>query len=114
MNIVCDKCGIPLSLPAEYCQQCGHPIPASSVTDWPSLDSSNGDPGKSGTLTMRPPDDGGRNDDEGLKVETLLGQIAAQSHFEERYELRGTLATGGMGQVVRHMTASYAGRSRSK
>jgi serine/threonine protein kinase len=30
-----------------------------------------------------------------------LGQIAAQSHFEERYELRGTLAHGGMGQIYR-------------
>src|SRR5206468_790868 len=34
------------------------------------------------------------------KLETLLRHIALQSHFEERYELRGTLASGGMGQVL--------------
>jgi serine/threonine-protein kinase len=41
------------------------------------------------------------HEDDGAKVQTLLGQIAAQSHFEERYELRGTLAQGGMGQICR-------------
>jgi eukaryotic-like serine/threonine-protein kinase len=40
-------------------------------------------------------------EDEAAKVETLLGQIAAQSHFEERYELRGTIARGGMGEILR-------------
>jgi serine/threonine-protein kinase len=40
-------------------------------------------------------------DDEWTKVERLLDLIAAQSHFEERYEVRGTLAEGGMGQIFR-------------
>jgi serine/threonine protein kinase len=40
-------------------------------------------------------------EDDGARVEHLLRQIAAQSHFEERYEVRGTLASGGMGQIFR-------------
>ncbi|MCA9068471.1 MAG: serine/threonine protein kinase, partial [Planctomycetaceae bacterium] len=34
-------------------------------------------------------------------IESLLDQIAAQSHFEERYEQRGKLAEGGMGEIHR-------------
>jgi serine/threonine protein kinase len=34
-------------------------------------------------------------------VDGLLSRIAAQSHFEDRYELRERLASGGMGQVHR-------------
>jgi serine/threonine protein kinase len=34
-------------------------------------------------------------------VDDLLSRIAAQSHFEDRYELREKLASGGMGHVLR-------------
>jgi serine/threonine-protein kinase len=40
-------------------------------------------------------------EDDALRVERLLDQIAAQSHFEERYELKNILAKGGMGQIYR-------------
>jgi serine/threonine protein kinase len=40
-------------------------------------------------------------EEEAAKVERLLEHIASQSHFEERYEVRETLARGGMGQVYR-------------
>jgi len=39
--------------------------------------------------------------DDAAKVERLLGHIAGQSHFEERYVLRGEIARGGMGQIHR-------------
>ena len=100
----CEQCGVPLSAPNGRCQQCGHtftltsgpiertlstastPIALEIETDNPAGFDLHG-------LTS--------SEDEATKVESLLGRIAAQSHFEERYELRGTLASGGMGQIYR-------------
>jgi serine/threonine-protein kinase len=53
------------------------------------------------TTTPAPTTEAQVPDDEAAKVERLLGLIASQSHFEERYELHETLARGGMGQVIR-------------
>ena len=39
--------------------------------------------------------------DDEARVDGLLSLIASQSHFEERYEVRETLARGGMGKVLR-------------
>jgi serine/threonine protein kinase len=39
--------------------------------------------------------------DDESRVDGLLSLIASQSHFEERYEVRETLASGGMGKVLR-------------
>jgi serine/threonine-protein kinase len=41
------------------------------------------------------------SDDDSARVEQLLGHIAGQSHFEERYILLDELARGGMGQIHR-------------
>jgi predicted Ser/Thr protein kinase len=41
------------------------------------------------------------NSEDATRVERLLDQIAVQSHFEERYELRNLLAKGGMGEIYR-------------
>jgi serine/threonine protein kinase len=38
-------------------------------------------------------------EDESARVYRLLEHIKSQSHFEERYEVRGRLAQGGMGQI---------------
>jgi eukaryotic-like serine/threonine-protein kinase len=39
--------------------------------------------------------------DDSVRVDRLLNLIAGQSHFEERYDLIGELASGGMGKVFR-------------
>src|SRR5262249_48613306 len=80
------------------CQACGHLIEP-TVTLWPTpppypLPDDDSPPGD---LPVEPL----AYEDDAAKVERLLGQIAAQSHFEERYELRGTLASGGLGRVSR-------------
>jgi eukaryotic-like serine/threonine-protein kinase len=119
MSPTCEKCGAVLSLPADRCQSCGHPfhptLPTSSSTQSapPTSDAPAGaelgktippDGGASeGDRQQQPitwhPDGTAPSEDDAAKVDRLLGLIAAQSHFEERYELRGTLATGGMGRI---------------
>jgi serine/threonine protein kinase len=93
----CGNCGAGLSLPADKCQNCGQPLTVvltgQKTTPRPPLDDEN-EPGK----TVPPSGDDG---DDGGRVETLLRQIAAQSHFEERYELQGKISAGGMGQILR-------------
>jgi serine/threonine protein kinase len=75
---------------------CGHPISTKAATaptqSYPPPELTTGPPPVAAEATAS---------DDGAKVEDLLGRIAAQSHFEERYELRGTLARGGMGEVFR-------------
>lgn len=34
------------------------------------------------------------------RIDSLLNRIASQSHYEERYEVRQTLARGGMGEIL--------------
>jgi serine/threonine-protein kinase len=117
MSATCEKCGAVLSLPADRCASCGHPIqPTLSTWSTQSYSPPNDTPQPTDSpvepptgedeaaktaslhgLNAEPP----TGEDEAVKVESLLGQIAAQSHFEERYELRGQLASGGMGQIYR-------------
>jgi eukaryotic-like serine/threonine-protein kinase len=98
MSPTCRNCGAVLSLPSDKCQSCGHPIEPTTTTWATEPYAPPVDPGSApGTLPVGPLS----HEDDGGKVERLLGQIAAQSHFEERYELRGTLARGGMGEVFR-------------
>src|SRR5437868_1052786 len=91
----CEKCGVLLSLPAEICQQCGHPVHATIYPDRYRTDPRPDDSVIPSTVP------GPLSDNDSTRVEQLLGQIAGQSHFEERYILRGELARGGMGQVHR-------------
>lgn len=92
----CGRCGVDLSMPLAYCQNCGHPID-------PSEGFSTGLTGPtSSEITPRPAEpDPSSDHDESKKVQHLLEQIAAQSHFEERYVLSGEIAVGGMGRVFR-------------
>jgi serine/threonine-protein kinase len=90
----CGNCGAQLSLPADRCQSCGHPI-IITFTPGTTLPWSSPQPDPNGTSPGEP----SSSEDDGAKVDRLLAQIAAQSHFEERYEVRGTLASGGMGQI---------------
>lgn len=94
---MCEKCGAPLSLPSDACRECGHLI--ASTLD-PYATKTSPPDGEDEPKTTEPAT-APSQEDEGVKVEKLLGLIAAQSHFEERYELRGTLASGGMGQIYR-------------
>ncbi len=82
-------------MPSDECQACGHPI-ARSPADLSTL--LDGAPEKRAVrqLASTVPYSNDR-----AKVETLLCRIAEQSHFEDRYQLRGTLAKGGMGEVFR-------------
>lgn len=48
---------------------------------------------------VAPPDTAAGDDAD--RVRELLSRIARQSHFEERYEVHGELASGGMGSVLR-------------
>lgn len=98
MSGTCENCGLAILLPSDTCQSCGH-VFGSTLQNWttqgpyPTSDTHDSNPST--------PVSGPSIDDEGIKVERLLKLIAAQSHFEERYELRGILAKGGMGQIVR-------------
>ena len=91
MNPTCAKCGMVLSCSADRCHACGHVILAATQPFLPSTDCERKD---SASESMP-------HQEEEAKVERLLGHIASQSHFEERYELREVLASGGMGQVHR-------------
>ncbi|QEH31871.1 Serine/threonine-protein kinase PknB [Aquisphaera giovannonii] len=91
----CENCGVELSLPTDRCQECGHPL---QLTFDPMGTSTDLGPGGH---AHTPTPQGTLPDDDAAKVERLLGHIAGQSHFEERYILRGELARGGMGQVHR-------------
>jgi serine/threonine protein kinase len=98
MSPTCPNCGAVLSLPTDKCQACGHRIePTTSTWATEPYSPPGGHGSPPGVLPVGPLS----NEDDGAKVQRLLGQIAAQSHFEERYELRGTLASGGMGQILR-------------
>ena len=124
----CPRCHAPLSLPADCCQACGYlltEVEARSPFDDASdldFDADRSGPGLTATLlpppTAVPVSDGtgldptpppsptaaagreGESQDE-ARLASLLGQIAAQSHFEERYEVRGRLNMGGMGGIFR-------------
>ena len=118
MSPTCEECGAAISVTMTNCQACGHPVHP-TVAPWSSSTLPYSPP-----LGKSPPPANGEDsanestfsknrpgnplpvanlalDKDAAKVEKLLGHIAAQSHFEERYELRGTLARGGMGQVLR-------------
>lgn len=97
MAQTCQKCGVILSLPRDSCQQCGYPI---EVTVDP-FTTKPFPPEGVNFQDAPPPDEVVSQENETAKVERLLRQIASQSHFEERYELRGPLARGGMGQIYR-------------
>jgi serine/threonine-protein kinase len=97
MPLTCENCGAVLSVPCAACQHCGHAIHA---TLEPTLTQPTPPQAEASPVTPPPVEDKAQ-DDEAAKVDRLLGQIASQSHFEERYELRGVLASGGMGQVHR-------------
>ena len=96
MVLNCEKCGVLLSLPADKCQQCGHPLHA---TIDPFATQPEPLPSDDSVYPQKPGEP--LPDDDSARVERLLRHIAKQSHFEERYSLRGELARGGMGQVYR-------------
>jgi hypothetical protein len=83
-------------MPAKYCMECGHPIHG-TIDPFATRprQHSHGDPviASGPGLVVQ--------DEDTAKVQGLLNDIAAQSHFEERYQVRGELACGGMGQVYR-------------
>src|SRR5579862_1239942 len=93
----CGKCGVPLSLPAGCCAHCGEPITVCLPDPNALLRRTANDTDPNPTL----PPETAANQDDATKVETLLRNIAGQSHFEERYDIRGLLAEGGMGQIFR-------------
>ncbi len=93
----CEKCGAQLSLPTDRCQQGGHPL-HSTIESIPTTRPYTA-PDDSAVPPTRLPEP--LPDDDSARVERLLGHIAGQSHFEERYILQGELARGGMGQVHR-------------
>lgn len=103
----CERCKAPLSLPAAYCQICGHPVPKHDAVDpqstQPEATQALQEGGPSGAAadcsTIPPTLPGAGADDE--RVNALLQGIAAQSHFEERYQIRGILDSGGMGEIFR-------------
>jgi serine/threonine-protein kinase len=99
----CVNCGVPLSLPCENCQACGHPVNGTIDPEatHPILPPTAPHPSPAENATPQDLPAATPPEDDSVKVERLLGHIAGQSHFEERYELRGELARGGMGQVCR-------------
>lgn len=90
----CAKCGAVLSLPTDRCQSCGYPL--EETLELPTLPPS---PPDSSSLPEDLPVKPLSYEEDAARIEKLLGQIAAQSHFEERYEVRGLLAQGGMGMI---------------
>jgi serine/threonine protein kinase len=91
MPSICEQCGAILSVPCDRCQNCGHRIRSeedSVITGHT-------------TLTHPGSDEASPPQDDTTKVVRLLQQIASQSHFEERYVIRGLLASGGMGEIFR-------------
>lgn len=91
----CQKCGVILSLPSGSCQNCGH---AMERTEFPQTTL----PWETDSVaSVFTPPRAAENSPQAANVDRLLGQIAAQSHFEDRYEVHGELASGGMGQVMR-------------
>ena len=98
----CERCGVQLSSPTGRCQACGHPLtlalqPGCTLVEpeSPQAEASTRE-FEDRRAATRP----AAEEDEG-KVDVLLRHIAGQSHFEERYELKGLLASGGMGEVHR-------------
>jgi len=106
MAMECELCKAPVSLPAAYCQRCGHPLPTHRVdphatqpdTTQP-LENRQAEGGATADSTVPPTLPETAGDDE--RVAALLQGIASQSHFEERYQLRGVLDRGGMGEIYR-------------
>jgi serine/threonine protein kinase len=91
----CSSCGAVLSMPADRCQACGvlftidsDASGASSVADVSVSDTT-------------PPTPGPASADEESRLDGLLAQIAGQSHFEDRYDIRRRIAAGGMGNIFR-------------
>jgi serine/threonine protein kinase len=91
----CENCGFQLSLTGDKCQQCGQPIHSTVRPIATGTFNAADDSGVTPTGT------GPMSDDDSARVEQLLGHIAGQSHFEERYILLEELARGGMGQIHR-------------
>jgi hypothetical protein len=100
-------------MPAQQCQHCGQAIDPSFEG---SADSTvTTPPAAAPTVPPNsPPADPQPSEDDSAKVVRLLQHIASQSHFEDRYEVRGVLDRGGMGQIFAPMTASFAARSPSR
>lgn len=111
MLVKCDNCGVQLSAPQTNCQSCGYPISTTII----GMNSTKTEPptDESGLSTtygpIKSPASGWPQNvdatmdrsfvDDNAKVNRLLGHIASQSHFEERYVVRGEIARGGMGQI---------------
>jgi eukaryotic-like serine/threonine-protein kinase len=87
-------------MPAQQCQHCGQAIDPSFEG---SADSTvTTPPAAAPTVPPNsPPADPQPSEDDSAKVVRLLQHIASQSHFEDRYEVRGVLDRGGMGQIFR-------------
>jgi serine/threonine protein kinase len=103
----CERCKAPIVPPAAYCPSCGYPVPTWVTADaqptqpdatQPLHDvQANGGRGDGSTIPPSLPSSAA--DEE--RVAALLQGIAAQSHFEERYQMRGILDSGGMGEIYR-------------
>jgi len=102
-NNTCRNCRAVLSMPSDKCQNCGQAVqpPFQPDTTNPiKRKSSGGD----STGTHSSFITAGYNDGQAAQaanVERLLEQIAAQSHFEDRYNVGDVLARGGMGEIFR-------------
>lgn len=95
----CSSCGAPLSTvgarASTLCVACGQ---VEEDTGTGTVLRPVSDPNRT---PSEPPSTPSASGPDAIRVETLLKKIAAQSHFEERYDLQEKLAAGGMGEVFR-------------
>lgn len=90
-STICDQCG----------QQSGDTILPVGLTSSLILTDLVNSPGSTTSVKMATANEVPTQEDETTRVNTLLHQIASQSHFEERYDVRATLDVGGMGHILR-------------
>lgn len=95
MEKLCNECGSPLIAISETCETCGFAQSASL----PTVPHENDNPNK--TLVHTPYHRFGAHTSDDGRVDIILQKIARQSHFEERYKISGSLASGGMGRILR-------------